>query len=98
MWFKKSAEAALDRKALSNSSAPLQRKCLSQRPIGSTSEQILISIAAFRDAETRWTVQDLLQKASKPDRLRIGIVWQVDAASEADMMELPIPASQKRKV
>jgi len=98
VWFKKSAEAAVDRKALSNSSAPLQKQRTCQQPIGSTSEQIFISIAAFRDSETRWTVQDLLQKASKPDRLRIGIVWQVDAASEADMMELPIPASQKRQV
>ena len=98
MWFKKSTEAAVVRKALGNSPAPLQKESICQQPTGSTSEQIFISIAAFRDSETRWTVRDLLQKASKPDRLRIGIVWQVDAASEADMMELPIPASQKRKV
>ena len=98
MWFKKSAEAAFVRKALSSSSAPPQKQSICQQPIDSSSEQIFISIAAFRDTETRWTVQDLLQKASKPDRLRIGIVWQVDAASEADMMELPIPASQKHQV
>ncbi len=69
-----------------------------QGPANSSMESIFISIAAFRDSEARWTVQDLLQKASMPDRLRIAIVWQVDAASEADMMDLPIPASQKSQV
>lgn len=69
-----------------------------QGPANSSPERIFISIAAFRDPETRWTVHELLQKARKPDRLRIGIVWQVDTASEADMMDLPIPASQKSQV
>ena len=69
-----------------------------QGPANSPSERIFISIAAFRDPETRWTVKDLLRKASKPDRLRIAIVWQVDTASESDIMELPVSASQKSQV
>ena len=69
-----------------------------QGPASRASGRIFISIAAFRDPETRWTVRDLLQKASQPDRLAIAIVWQVDTASEADLMDLPICASQKRQV
>lgn len=66
--------------------------------MSSSSERIFVSIAAFRDPETRWTVQDMLQKAANSDRLRIAIVWQIDAASEADIMELPISASQERQI
>ena len=64
----------------------------------SSSERIFVSIAAFRDSETRWTVRDLLSKASQHERLRIAVVWQLDAASEADLTDLQIPASQKRLV
>lgn len=84
--------------AADNGTASLQRLGMPQAPANSSTERIFISIAAFRDPETRWTVHDLLQKASKPDRLRIAIVWQIDTASEADMMDLPISASQKSQV
>ena len=64
----------------------------------SSSERIFVSIAAFRDPETRWTVRDLLSKASQHERLRIAVVWQLDAASEAELTDLQIPAYQKRLV
>ena len=51
--------------------------------------RIFVSIASFRDPETRWTVHDLLTKASRPARLRIGIVWQVDATADAEFLEFP---------
>ena len=98
VWFKREAAAASDTQSAAKPSAPSQKAQLCPQPASSPAEQIFVSIAAFRDAEARWTVQDLLQKASQPGRVRVGIVWQVDAASEAGMMELPIPASQKSQV
>ena len=98
VWFKRETAAASGTDLAAKRSAPSQKAQLCPQPTSSPAEQIFVSIAAFRDAEARWTVQDLLQKASQPGRVRVGIVWQVDAASEAGMMELPIPASQKSQV
>jgi hypothetical protein len=64
----------------------------------SSSERIFVSVAAFRDPETRWTAKDLLSKASRPGRLRVAVVWQLDAASEAELADLQIPASQRHLV
>ncbi len=38
---------------------------------------IFVSIASYRDPETRWTVWDLFRKAKRPDQIHVGIVWQV---------------------
>lgn len=60
--------------------------------------QIFVSIAAFRDPETRWTVHDLLKKASNPSRIRIAIVWQIDPEADAHFLDLPCSAQQKMQV
>ncbi|CAL8470118.1 g9660 [Coccomyxa elongata] len=56
--------------------------------------RIFVSIASFRDPETRWTVHDLLTKASHPARLRIGIVWQIDASADAEILRFPSSINQ----
>ncbi|EIE25897.1 hypothetical protein COCSUDRAFT_60908 [Coccomyxa subellipsoidea C-169] len=58
--------------------------------------RIFVSIAAFRDPETRWTVHDLLAKASHPARVRIGIVWQIDAIADAHFLDLSHCVDQKQ--
>jgi [Skp1-protein]-hydroxyproline N-acetylglucosaminyltransferase len=52
-----------------------------------SSETIFVSIAAYRDEETRWMIHDLYQKASQPDRVTVGIVWQVDLEKDAELMK-----------
>ena len=98
VWFKKEAANASHTILAARCSAPSRKAQLCPQPASSPAEQIFVSIAAFRDAEARWTVQDLLQKASQPGRVRVGIVWQTDAALEAEMTDLPLPASQKSQV
>lgn len=98
VWFKREAAAAPVTESAARRSVLTQKAQLCPQPARSPAEQIFVSIAAFRDAEARWTVRDLLQKASQAGRVRVGIVWQVDAASEAELMELPIPASQRSQV
>ncbi|BDA44136.1 probable Egl nine homolog 3 at N-terminal half [Coccomyxa sp. Obi] len=56
--------------------------------------RIFVSIASFRDPETRWTVHDLLTKASHPARLNIGIVWQIDASADAEFLRFPSSINQ----
>ena len=57
------------------------------------SETIFVSIASYRDFETRWTIYDLFQKASRPKNVFVAIVWQVDRVQEdADLMK-PVGSS-----
>lgn len=60
--------------------------------------RIFVSIASFRDPETRWTVHDLLTKASHPARLRIGIVWQIDASADAEILRFPSSINQDQVI
>ncbi|MDX1975663.1 MAG: GlcNAc-transferase family protein [Rickettsiales bacterium] len=38
--------------------------------------RIFVQIASYRDPECQWTVKDLFEKASHPERITIGICWQ----------------------
>lgn len=41
------------------------------------SERIYVSIAAYRDPECQWTMRDLFKQATHPERVFVGVVWQV---------------------
>lgn len=45
-----------------------------------TGPRIFVSIAAYRDPECQWTVRDLFRKAEHPERVFVGICWQLNAA------------------
>eukprot|EP00955_Chlamydomonas_euryale_P039738 351491-Chlamydomonas_euryale.AAC.25 len=56
---------------------------------------IFVSIASYRDPETRWMIRDLFSKvdmAARPHLIWAGIVWQVDA-NEAAELTAPVGAS-----
>ena len=38
--------------------------------------RIFVSIASYRDTECQWTVKDLFEKATHPERVFVGICWQ----------------------
>jgi hypothetical protein len=46
-------------------------------------DRVFVSVAAYRDEEAQWTVADLLRRAARPERVRVGIVWQARARSRA---------------
>lgn len=46
--------------------------------------KIFVSIAAYRDPECQHTVKDLFEKAAHPERIRVGICWQIDPDRDAD--------------
>ena len=58
--------------------------------------RIFINIASYRDAECQWTVKDLFEKASNPDRVFVGICWQFDKAEDAHCFEVSTRPEQVR--
>ncbi|MBF0212149.1 MAG: hypothetical protein HQM00_01150 [Magnetococcales bacterium] len=38
---------------------------------------LFVSIASYRDSECPWTLIDLFAKASHPDRITVGVLWQI---------------------
>jgi hypothetical protein len=43
---------------------------------------VFVQIPAYRDSELLATVEDLMQTAAEPTRLRVGMAWQYDEAEE----------------
>jgi hypothetical protein len=39
-------------------------------------ERIFVQIASYRDPECQWTLKDLFEKATNPERVFVGIAWQ----------------------
>lgn len=50
---------------------------------------IFISVASYRDPELESTLRDLIEKAEKPDRLHIGVVYQGTDRERPDLSFLP---------
>ena len=55
------------------------------------SERIFVAIASYRDSECQWTVKDLFEKAAKPERIFVGICWQIVPQEDRDCFEIPSP-------
>ncbi len=53
-------------------------------------DRVFVSVAAYRDEEAQWTVADLLRRAARPERVRIGIVWQARARACPERMRVSI--------
>jgi 2OG-Fe(II) oxygenase superfamily/Glycosyltransferase (GlcNAc) len=63
-------------------SSPL--RTLSPRPsLGvDASDSIFVTIPCYRDTECQHTVQSLFAQAARPDRVFVGICWQLDESDE----------------
>ena len=58
--------------------------------------KIFINIASYRDPECQWTVKDLFEKATYPDRINVGICWQFDPAEDKHCFEISTRPEQVR--
>jgi len=43
---------------------------------GGITDRIFVQIASYRDPECQWTLKDMFEKATNPDRVFAGVVWQ----------------------
>lgn len=60
--------------------------------------RIFVAIASYRDPECQWTVKDLFEAASRPERLQIGICWQFDAEKDQNCFTVPYPRPDQVRV
>ncbi len=58
--------------------------------------RIFINIASYRDPECQWTVKDLFEKASNPDKIFVGICWQFDPEEDKHCFEVTTRPEQVR--
>lgn len=57
-----------------------------------------MSIASYRDPECQHTVRDLFAKATYPERLRIGIVWQYNKEEDSHCFEHKVRPEYEHQV
>lgn len=61
--------------------------------------RIFVSIAAFRDPECQKTLVELFEKAARPERISVGLVWQHDPVEDAAYFDLqPARRDQVREL
>ena len=63
-----------------------------------TLPRIFVQIASYRDPELQWTVQDLFNKAAKPERIFAGICWQFDPEADNHCFQVPYPRPDQVRV
>lgn len=59
-------------------------------------EYIFVRIASYRDPECQWTLADLFEKASFPDRVFAGVCWQYDQLEDMACFEYAARPDQVR--
>jgi hypothetical protein len=60
--------------------------------------RIFVQIASYRDPECQWTVKDLFEKAAHPERIFVGICWQVSLPEDSDCFVVPYPRPKQVRV
>lgn len=58
--------------------------------------RIFVSIPAFRDKECQWTLRDMFLKATYPERVYVGVVWQIDPVEDHDFVRIAGRAATQR--
>ena len=68
------------------------------QPAEPSHPRIFVSIASYRDTECQWTVKDLFEKATHPDRVVVGICWQYIETEDADCFQVTTRPDQCRVI
>lgn len=67
-------------------------------PALETTPRIFVNIASYRDTECQWTIRDLFEKASNPDRVFVGLCWQFVPGEDDDCFEVETRPEQVRRI
>jgi hypothetical protein len=64
----------------------------------SSPPRIFVQIVSYRDSECHWTIKDLFETASNPDRIFVGLCWQFDPEKDQDcfLVKYPRPGQVRR--
>ncbi len=60
--------------------------------------RIFVQIAAYRDPDCQWTVKDMYEKATHPERIFTGICWQYVKEEDGICFEVPYPRPDQVRV
>jgi Rps23 Pro-64 3,4-dihydroxylase Tpa1-like proline 4-hydroxylase len=60
--------------------------------------RIFVQIASYRDPDCQWTVKDLFEKATHPERVFVGICWQFVKGEDDICFQVPYPRSEQVRV
>jgi len=60
--------------------------------------RIFVNIAAYRDRDCGNTIRDLFDKARRPDRVQVGLVWQHRSPDDDDSHPVPVRHRQCRVI
>ena len=66
--------------------------------MSTTKDSIFVQIASYRDPECQWTVKDLFEKASNPERISVGICWQFDPERDQACFQQKTRPNQVRSI
>lgn len=59
---------------------------------------IFVRIASYRDPECQHTIKDLFEKATHPERIRVGICWQFDEREDAHCFQIVTRPEQVKMI
>jgi Rps23 Pro-64 3,4-dihydroxylase Tpa1-like proline 4-hydroxylase len=65
---------------------------MSQKP------RIFVQIASYRDPDCQWTVKDMFEKATHPERIFAGICWQFIKGEDDAFFKEPYPRPKQVRV
>lgn len=88
--FSRLSQTALLKAALE--ATPLEQIEASLRP------RIFVQIASYRDPECQWTIKDMFEKATHPERVFAGICWQYIQEEDARCFEVPAPRPENVRI
>ncbi|GFR46698.1 hypothetical protein Agub_g8317, partial [Astrephomene gubernaculifera] len=57
-------------------------------PAAASPPRIFVSLAAYRDPECQWTLHSIFANAERPERVRVGVVWQVDPVADQQLVRV----------
>src|SRR5207237_1419144 len=95
-------------KSEAKKTAPAKKRARDPVPPGLTSEsidwrseeglhdRIFVQIASYRDPECQWTLKDMFEKATIPDRVFAGVAWQYVIGEDKHCFEIETRPEQVR--
>ncbi|MBV8938484.1 MAG: hypothetical protein JO089_01420, partial [Alphaproteobacteria bacterium] len=60
--------------------------------------RIFVQIAAYRDPELQWTVAEMFAKATYPERIHAGIIWQYVPREDDALFPKPYPRPKQLRI
>lgn len=59
------------------------------------SPKIFVQIPCYRETECQWTIKDLFEKAKYPERVFVGVCWQVIPEQDQDCFLFKYPRAKQ---